>query len=346
MMFSNGGAGPARNSMLRIRPMTDDDIQLGQRLREQAGWNQTEADWRRFQDLAPQGCFVAEWDGVPVGTTTTCAFGGVTWIAMVLVEKSARHRGIGTQLVEHAVRFLESQGARTIRLDATALGQPVYQRLGFVAEYQLSRFEGRLETTAPQETKNAQEARNKEDEAPTTGCGAIACDSLISPLYDGRQEEMTASQNGQVVSDLIRIVEPLEPLDLAELTALDQHCTGADRRELLARLLAEAPQLAGKIVCEGHLQGYVLGRRGTHATQIGPASALLPHQGRALLDWMAHQCAGQAVFVDVPVDNQEAVAWCTERRLSVQRSFTRMFRGERVSDRPVLIWASSGPEKG
>src|SRR5215470_13964397 len=103
--------------------MTVDDIPLGMRLKEQAGWNQTEADWRRFLDLEPEGCFVAELDSVPAGTTLTCTFGPVAWIAMVLVDAALRGRGIGKALMVHALDFLDRRGVRTVRLDATPLGQ-------------------------------------------------------------------------------------------------------------------------------------------------------------------------------------------------------------------------------
>ena len=48
---------------LTLRLMTPGDIELGMRLKGQAGWNQTPADWQRFLELEPNGCFVAEWDG-------------------------------------------------------------------------------------------------------------------------------------------------------------------------------------------------------------------------------------------------------------------------------------------
>lgn len=128
--------------MIQIRQMTIDDVSLGMRLKEQAGWNQIEADWRRFLALEPDGCFVAELDGEPVATTTTCVFESIAWIAMVLVDKPARHQGIATRLVDHAVQYLEGRGVQTVRLDATPLGRPVYERLGFVAEYELVRLQG------------------------------------------------------------------------------------------------------------------------------------------------------------------------------------------------------------
>jgi GNAT superfamily N-acetyltransferase len=130
--------------MTRVRPLTLDDLPLGLRLCRAAGWNQTEADWRRFLDLQPDGCFVAELDGLPVGTTTTCVFGPVAWVAMVLVEESVRGRGVGTALLNAALEFLDRRGVPTVRLDATPLGRPLYERLGFVTQFRLARYEGTL----------------------------------------------------------------------------------------------------------------------------------------------------------------------------------------------------------
>jgi GNAT superfamily N-acetyltransferase len=128
----------------RIRLMTPADLASALRLSEQAGWNQTEADWRRFLDLQPDGCFVAERGGAVAGTTTTSIFGHVAWIAMVLVDEALRGRGIGSALLAHALEFLERRGVPSVRLDATPLGLPLYQRLGFVEQFQLARYEGTL----------------------------------------------------------------------------------------------------------------------------------------------------------------------------------------------------------
>jgi GNAT superfamily N-acetyltransferase len=128
--------------MIQIRSLSHDDIPLAIRLKDQAGWNQTEADWQRFLDMQPDGSFVAEWNGRAVGTTVTCVFGSVAWVAMVLVEPEYRRRGIGKALMSHALKFLDAQGVSSVRLDATALGKPLYEKLGFVMEYELSRYEG------------------------------------------------------------------------------------------------------------------------------------------------------------------------------------------------------------
>jgi GNAT superfamily N-acetyltransferase len=133
--------------MIRIRPMTVADVPLGMRLKTQAGWNQTEADWHRFLALQPDGGFVAELDGTAVGTTIVFVVRSVAWVAMVLVDEAVRGRGIGTALMRHALAFVDERGVPSARLDATPLGRPVYEKLGFVAEYTLRRYAGVLPPT-------------------------------------------------------------------------------------------------------------------------------------------------------------------------------------------------------
>jgi GNAT superfamily N-acetyltransferase len=130
--------------LLSIRAMTVTDIPFGMRIKQQAGWNQLEADWRRLLELQPDGCFIAELDGNAAGTVTTCRFGAVAWVAMMLVDEQLRGRGIGRGLMNHAIDDLEKKGTQTIRLDATRLGRPLYESLGFAVEATILRQEGTL----------------------------------------------------------------------------------------------------------------------------------------------------------------------------------------------------------
>jgi ribosomal protein S18 acetylase RimI-like enzyme len=135
--------------MLRIRIMVPDDLPSAISLTGHARWNQTPADWRRLLDLEPSGCFVAELNGQVVGTTTTCIFGPVAWVAMVLVDPQFRRQGIGAALMQHALHFLHERKVPTIRLDATPQGQPLYEKLGFVPEYLLNRYDGAAKGARP-----------------------------------------------------------------------------------------------------------------------------------------------------------------------------------------------------
>lgn len=135
--------------MLSIRPMTPEDIALGMRLKAEAGWNQTEPDWRRFLALRPEGCFVAEWDTRAVGTVTTCVFEHVGWIGMMLVTGPYRGRGIGRSLMTHALRSFDPKSITSIRLDATPMGRRVYVKLAFRDQFQVIRMGGRPVDSPP-----------------------------------------------------------------------------------------------------------------------------------------------------------------------------------------------------
>ena len=121
--------------------MTRADIPAGMRLKEIAGWNQTEADWRRFLEAGPDGCFVAELDGVVCGTAATISFqGSLAWVGMVLVDPAHRGRGVGTTLLEKAIAYLDEICIPVSKLDATPAGKPIYEKLGFSSEYEIERW--------------------------------------------------------------------------------------------------------------------------------------------------------------------------------------------------------------
>ena len=213
--------------------MTTVDIPLGLKLARQAGWNQIEADWRRFLAMQPDGCFVGESDGRSVATTAAFIFGPVAWIAMVLVDIDSRRKGVATALLKHALNFLDRQGAKTVRLDATAAGQPVYEKLGFVPEYPLTRYMGI---------------------APAVGCAV----HTFSPRADVSVE---------------RCAQHTLPVPAAQIAAFDCQMTATPRERMLLRLFEESPEITGVVLREGQLEGYITGRRGANATLIGPCIA-------------------------------------------------------------------------
>jgi GNAT superfamily N-acetyltransferase len=121
--------------------MTKADIPAGMRLKEIAGWNQTSSDLQRFLEASPQGCFIAEHGGRVCGTAATISFENrFAWIGMVLVDPEYRGQGIGTRLLVRAIEYLNDLQITAIKLDATPQGRPLYEKLQFVAEYEIERW--------------------------------------------------------------------------------------------------------------------------------------------------------------------------------------------------------------
>ena len=131
---------------VEIRLLFGADIPAAMQLKEAAQWNQTEDDWRRLFRLEPNGCFGAIKGGRLVGTTTTTIHGELAWIGMVLVEPQHRRQGIAAKLMNVALDYLQDK-VNTIKLDATSLGQPVYEKLGFQVESTVERWSGTTPST-------------------------------------------------------------------------------------------------------------------------------------------------------------------------------------------------------
>jgi ribosomal protein S18 acetylase RimI-like enzyme len=128
---------------VEIRTLGEADLPAAMRLKESAGWNQTEADWLRLLRLEPGGCFAAVAGGRLVGTVTTTAYGReLAWVGMVLVATEFRRRGIASLLMEAALSYLDGRGIETVKLDATPDGRHVYERLGFETESLVERWSG------------------------------------------------------------------------------------------------------------------------------------------------------------------------------------------------------------
>ena len=135
-------------------------------------------------------------------------------------------------------------------------------------------------------------------------------------------------------------VRALQPADWAQVAALDREAFGADRVRLLRALALRLPEAA--LVCEsaGRVAGFVLGREGREANQIGPLVARDAETARALL---ASACARVAppVYVDL-VDREAPPA-----DFSFQRPFMRMVLGaEAAPGASSLVFCPAGPELG
>jgi GNAT superfamily N-acetyltransferase len=75
--------------------------------------------------------FVAEADGVIVGTGVATVNGPVGWIGTIWVEPGWRGRGLGKALTASTIEAAEAAGCQTLVLVATEAGRPLYERLGF-----------------------------------------------------------------------------------------------------------------------------------------------------------------------------------------------------------------------
>ncbi len=119
--------------MLKIRPIASSEIPL---LKEFAP-----PDWK--SDISAIFAFhfgqlyfhplVADLDGKVVGCAEGLLNGDTGWLGNIIVLPDFRGRGIGQALTAGLVDFFRSRGCAHQLLVATAMGEPVYTKLGFEA---------------------------------------------------------------------------------------------------------------------------------------------------------------------------------------------------------------------
>jgi ribosomal protein S18 acetylase RimI-like enzyme len=138
----------------------------------------------------------------------------------------------------------------------------------------------------------------------------------------------------------------LADADWPQILALDLPAFGASREALLRALAARLPQAALVAARGEEICGYLLGRDGREARQLGPLVAADLPAAQALL---AHALTRvpAPVYIDL-VDRHESLrTWALLQGFSVQRPFTRMVHGtERAPGNNDSLMLVAGPELG
>jgi predicted N-acetyltransferase YhbS len=108
--------------------MIGQDIGTATALSREQAWPHREEDWALFLE-AGEG-IVAERAGRVLGTVMAWRYGeDFATVGMVIVASDVQGQGLGRKLME---AMLDRLAGRTVVLNATAAGLPLYEKLGFV----------------------------------------------------------------------------------------------------------------------------------------------------------------------------------------------------------------------
>ena len=93
--------------------------------------------WRREVEVyirtQPDGWFVVEERGEIVAMAGGLSYGSFCWLGLVATLPGFERRGFASALSGRVSEWAKEQGCRTVALDASEKGRPVYERLGFEA---------------------------------------------------------------------------------------------------------------------------------------------------------------------------------------------------------------------
>jgi len=131
------------------------------------------------------------------------------------------------------------------------------------------------------------------------------------------------------------------PLGWRKALELDANAFGGDREWLLRALQKRLPHAA-----LGTPEGFVLGRDGREASQIGPLVARDEATATELLEQALARVPGP-IYADVADHAPRMQEWLLQRGFELQRPFTRMVHGGgRAPGDEKLVYLVAGPELG
>ena len=239
---------------IRYDALTPADLEGALRLSQQAGWNQTPADWKRILDLSPAGCFAGRLGDRLVATSTGISYGPAPgWIGMVLVDEACRGRGYGAGILRRAIDHCRATCGDAFGLDATDLGRPVYLKQGFVDVAPVDRWEGTL-AEAPSSGDTQELDRSSFDEVAAldrASCGADRSELLLHLLHEPDVGAWVARRDG--VLSAFGFLRPgrqrwhFGPAVAGETGSLAAVLSRASRRLAGARVLLDAPRDPGLV---------------------------------------------------------------------------------------------------
>jgi GNAT superfamily N-acetyltransferase len=133
----------------------------------------------------------------------------------------------------------------------------------------------------------------------------------------------------------------------ADMLELDRGAFGADRSQLLEKLIEDAN---GESVVlrslEGKIDAYALARSGSRGSYFGPAIVSASGDAAALLDAMLPRLKQQRVYVDWNTASIANSLVLLERGFTKERELVRMSYGKQSAPTAETVFAIAGPEVG
>jgi GNAT superfamily N-acetyltransferase len=141
-------------------------------------------------------------------------------------------------------------------------------------------------------------------------------------------------------------VEPISDAAWPELCAYDRTAFGADRSEVLARLRGRLPEAEFCVWRGGHIAGFLMGRMGRRAAQLGPLVADNEEMACALLA-QALETLSPPVYIDFIDDKPQTARFLATAGFAPERPLTRMLLNRSTAFQDVSqSYAVMGPEFG
>lgn len=129
---------------MQFRNLTLDDLDFALELTTIENWGTTLGELEDLLLFAPNCAILAIIKNNPVGMIFTVSYDNFGFIGNLIVKKEFRNQGIGKQLMQKAIDYLENSGNSIIMLDGVEAAVGLYQSQGFIISCKSLRLEGEV----------------------------------------------------------------------------------------------------------------------------------------------------------------------------------------------------------
>jgi GNAT superfamily N-acetyltransferase len=104
------------------------------------GPHRRKGELARYLSLQPAGWMLAVRDGTPAGLGGAIVYGPFAYIGLMAVHPALQRQGIAQAILERLLAWLQVWHCPVVILDASAMGQSLYAKLGFVEDDKVVQF--------------------------------------------------------------------------------------------------------------------------------------------------------------------------------------------------------------
>src|SRR5664279_1472768 len=132
----------------RLRVISPNEAPAVITLMRKVGWTHPLEQTRQNITWGGEGSFCLAFDERIVCTAIALKYSErLAWIGLVISDPEYQRRGFARRLMNHAMEHL--QGVESIMLDASTLGFPLYDNMGFQSLYKIHVYMGTPQRFAP-----------------------------------------------------------------------------------------------------------------------------------------------------------------------------------------------------
>jgi len=120
---------------ISIRDLVDADLEMADAILKLAFRSSISRlyDLWLYRQIQPDGWFVASQEEHLIGTVGATNYGAFAHVGLMAVHPDVQRQGVGFALMQFILARLEQQQVPKVLLDASEIGRPLYDKLGFVA---------------------------------------------------------------------------------------------------------------------------------------------------------------------------------------------------------------------